>query len=273
MKQCASKILILAVGLFLITFALTSCSSKAQEDSPSAFDSSELIEVKFHNLTVDPRNRQPVVMLADLAEERAFLIWIGIVEARAIHAEMQGVEPVRPLTHDLLENVIQITDGNIERIIITRVEESVFYATILIKQNGSVKEIDARPSDSIVMALKFKSPIFVSRQLFDEMAVSVAGQKEIEETYGITVQELSAELAKYLSFEPGKGVLVSDVRAGSPAEKDGVKTGDIVVEIGNEAVENVISMRNALVKNKSAVEAKIYRKELYLSITLHLKAP
>ena len=271
MKQNPSKILILAVGLFLITYALTSCSSKAQEDSQSALDSSELIEVKFHNLTIDPRNRQPVVMLADLAEERAFLIWIGIVEARAIHSEVQGVEPVRPLTHDLLENVIQKTDGNIERIIITRVEENVFYATILIKQNGSLNEIDARPSDSIVMALKFKSPIFVSRQLFDEMAVSIAEQKEIEEEYGISIQELSAELAKYLSFESGKGVLVSDVRAGSPAEKDGVKTGDIVVEIGNEAVENVISMRNALAKSESPVEAKIYRKEQSLSITLHLK--
>ena len=271
MKQNPSKILILAVGLCLIMFALISCSSKAQEDSPSAFDPSELIEVKFHNLTIDPRNRQPVVMLADLGNERAILIWIGIFEARAIHSEMQGVEPVRPLTHDLLENIIQKTDGNIERIIITRAEENVFYATILIKQNGSLNEIDARPSDSIVMALKFKSPIFVSRQLFDEMAVSIAEQKEIEEAYGISVQELSAELAKYLSFESGKGVLVSDVRAGSPAEKDGVKTEDIVVEIGNEAVENVISMRNALAKSKSPVEAKIYRKDQYLSITLHLK--
>jgi bifunctional DNase/RNase len=212
-------------------------------------------------------------MLADLTEERAFLIWIGIVEARAIHAEVQGVEPVRPLTHDLLENIIQKTDGNIERIIITRVEENVFYATILIKQNGSLNEIDARPSDSIVMALKFNSPIFVSRQLFDEMAVSIAGQEEIEEAYGISVQELSAELAKYLSFEPGKGVLVSEVKPGSPAEGDGVKTGDIIVEIAGEAIENVTLLRNALAKNESPVAVKIFRKEQYLSITLHPKAP
>ena len=271
MKQNPSKILILAVGLFLITFTLISCSSKAQEDSPSAFDPSELIEVKFHNLTIDPRNRQPVVMLADLAEERAFLIWIGIVEARAIHAEVQGIEPVRPLTHDLLENIIQKTDGNIERIIITRVEENVFYATILINQNGSLNEIDARPSDSIVMALKFKAPIFVSRQLFDKMAVSISEQKEIEEEYGISVQELTPALTQYLSFEYSRGVLVSEVQPGSSAEKDGIKTGDIFIEIAGEAVENVISLRAAMAKSESSVAAKIFRKEQYLTIMLHLE--
>jgi hypothetical protein len=271
MKQNALKILTVAVGLCLTAPALTSCSSRAQEDTPPAFDPAELVEVKFHNLTIDPNTRQPVVMLADLGEKRAFLIWIGMFEARAIHSEMKGVEPIRPLTHDLLKQIIQKSEGNIERIIITRVEENVFYATILIKQNGSLKEIDARPSDSIVMALKFKAPIFVSKQLFDEMAMSIAEQKEIEEEYGISVQNLSPELATYLSFESGKGVLVSEVMAGSPADKDGIKTGDIFVEIDSQTVEDIISMRSALAKIESPVEAKIFRKEQNLSITLHLK--
>lgn len=235
------------------------------------FDPAELVEVKFHNLTVDPRNRQPVVLLADLNNERAILIWIGIFEARALHSEIQGVEPLRPLTHDLLKKVIQKSDGNIERIIITRVDENIFYAAILIEQGGSMSVIDARPSDSIVMAMKFKAPIFISRQLFDKMAVSISEQKEIEEEYGISVQELSPELTKYLSFTSGKGVLISEVQGGSTAAADGVKTGDIIVEIGGEAVENIITLRSALAKSQTPVEAKIFRKEQYLSITLHLK--
>ena len=234
-------------------------------------DSSEQVEVKFHNLTIDPRSKQPVVMLADLDEKQAMLIWIGIFEARAIHSETQGIEPLRPLTHDLLKSIIQKTDGNIEKIIITHVAENVFYATIVIKQNGSLKKIDARPSDSIVMALKFKAPIFVSKKLFDEMAVSISEQKEIEEEYGISVQAISPELAKYMSFESDKGVLVSDVEKGSAADKDGIKAGDIFVEIGNEAVADVISLRNTLAKSESTVEAKIFRKKQHLSITLHLK--
>ena len=266
-----SKILSFIVGLCFVASTLVSCSSKAQEEAPSVIDPSELVEVKFHNLTIDPRSKQPVVMLADLDEKQAILIWIGIFEARAIHSETQGIEPFRPLTHDLLKRIIQKTDGNIEKIIITHVEENVFYATIVIKQNGSLKEIDARPSDSIVMALKFKAPIFVSRKLFDDMAVSISEQKEIEEEYGITVQAISPELAKYMSFESDKGVLVSDVEKGSAAERDGIKAGDIVVEIGNEAVADVISLRNTLAKSESMVEAKIFRKTQHLTITLNLK--
>ena len=266
-----SKILSFILGVCIMASTLISCSSKAQEEAPSAIEPSELIEVKFQNLTIDPRSKQPVVMLADLDQKRAILIWIGIFEARAIHSETQGIEPFRPLTHDLLKSIIQKTDGNIEKIIITHVEENVFYATIIIKQNGSLKEIDARPSDSIVMALKFKAPIFVSRKLFDEMAVSISEQKEIEEEYGITVQTISPELAKYMSFESDKGVLVSDVEKGSAAERDGIKAGDIFIEIGNEAVGDVISMRNSMAKSESPVEAKIFRKEKHLSIKLHLK--
>ena len=271
MKQITSKILSHLLGLFLIAAVLASCSSKAQEETPSMTGSTEQIEVKFQNLTIDPSTRQPVVILSDLTEKRAILIWIGIFEARAIHSEIQGIEPFRPLTHDLLKKVIQETDGNIEKIIITHVEDNVFYATMVIKQNDSIKEIDARPSDSIVMALKFKAPIFVSKKLFDELAVSIAEQKEIEEEYGISVQDLSTELAKYLSFESGRGVLVSDVNAGSAADRDGLKAGDILVKIGNAGVEDVISMRNTMAKSESPVEAEIFRKKQFLSITLHLR--
>ena len=271
MKYTTSNFLNPAVWVCLLGFALTACNPKAQEETSKVFDPADLVEVKFHNLTVDPRNRQPVVLLADLNNERAILIWIGIFEARAINSEMQGVEPVRPLTHDLLEKIIQQTDAKIERIIITRVDENIFYATILIKQGESTSEIDARPSDSIVMALKFKAPIFVSRQLFDKMAVSISEQKEIEEEYGISVQELSPALTQYLSFESGKGVLVSEVQPGSLAEKDGIKTGDILIEIAGEPVENIILLRAALAKGESSVAARIFRKAQYLTIMLHLE--
>ena len=271
MTPTISKILNFIVGFCFIASTLAACGTKAQEEAPSAVDSADQIEVKFYNLTIDPATRQPVVMLSDFDENRAILIWIGIFEARAIHSEIQGIEPLRPLTHDLLKSIIKETDGNIERIIITHVEENVFYATIVIQQNGSMKEIDARPSDSIVMALKFKAPIFVSKKLFDKMAISISDQKEIEEIYGITVQTLSPELAKYMSYESGKGVLISNVETGSAAEKDGLKAGDILLEIGNEAVRDVISMRNTMAKSESTVEAKIFRKKQHLTIELHLK--
>ena len=121
------------------------------------------------------------------------------------------------------------------------------------------------------MALKFKAPIFASRKLFDDMAVAIGEQEEIEEEYGVSIQDLTSSLAKYLSFESDRGVLVSDVKADSQAKKDGFEPGDIVVEIDGEPISNVISMQNALAKDKPSVKAKIFRKERYQSITIHLK--
>jgi bifunctional DNase/RNase len=271
MLQNKTKILKSITGIWLLTSILLCCGSKTQEARTVASDDEELVKVKFNNLTIDPQSKQPVVLLADPDEERALLIWIGFFEARAIHSEMQGIEPFRPLTHDLLKRIIQKTDGQIDHIVITHVKENVFYATIMIKQDGSLIEIDARPSDSIVMALKFKAPIFVAKKLFDDMAISIAEQKEIEEEYGISIQDLSPELAKYLSYPSKQGVLVSDVKAESPAARDGIASGDIIVEIGGETVEDVIFLKNSLAKSDSPVKAKIFRKTRYLSITLHPK--
>ena len=266
-----SKIIKSIIGLWLVASVLLCCGSKSQEADPADYDADERVEVKFHNLTIDPQSRQPVVLLSDNNEQRALLIWIGIYEAQAIHSEMQGIEPYRPLTHDLLKRIIQKTNGTIEHIVITHIQENVYYAKIVIKQNGSLVEIDARPSDSIILALKFKAPIFASKKLFEDMAISIGEQKEIEEEYGVSIQNLTPSLAKYLGFESYRGVLVSDVKTDSQAEKDGFETGDIVVEIDGETIADVIAMKNVLAKGKTSVKAKIFRKERYQFITLRLK--
>ena len=266
-----SKIIKPVFGLWLIASVLICCGSKSQEATSAGRNRDELVKVKFHNLTIDPQSQQPVVLLADDSEERALFIWIGIVEARAIHSELQGIEPFRPLTHDLLKRIIRKTKGTIDHIVISHIKENVYYAVIVIKQNGSLVEIDARPSDSIVMALKFKAPIYASKKLFDDMAISISEQKEIEQEYGVSIQDLTPSLAKYLAFESDRGVLVSEVKNDSQAQKDGFKTGDIVVEIDGETIADIISMKNALAKDKTTVKAKIFRKERYQSIILHLK--
>jgi S1-C subfamily serine protease len=139
------------------------------------------------------------------------------------------------------------------------------------ERGGSLVEIDARPSDSIVMALKFKAPIFVSKALFRDMAIPLKEQKKIEEQYGLTLQELTPSLAESFSFGSTRGVLVSDVRKGSRAEKDGIERGDIFVEVGGQTVDGVMFMKDALAKSKTDVGARIFRKAHFLSITLHPK--
>ncbi|MBW2340476.1 MAG: bifunctional nuclease family protein [Deltaproteobacteria bacterium] len=237
--------------------------------TPVPFEQKELLQVKVHRLIADPTSQQPVVFLADSLEERALLIWIDFFEANAISWEIQGIKQGRPQTHELIKRILQKVNGTIHHIVISHIKKNIYYATIVVEREGSFVEIDARPSDSIVMALKFKAPIFVSKTLFREMAIPLEQHKGIEELYGFTLQDLTLSLAKAFSFGSTRGVLVSDVRTGSRAEEDGVERGDIFVEVGEQAVEDVILMKDALAKSETAVKVKIFRKAHFLTITLH----
>jgi bifunctional DNase/RNase len=268
-KKLKKFLLIFKLGLIALIWLCG--QTNAEESSLISDEQKELLEVKVHRIIVDPENKQPVISLSDLHEERALLIWIDFFEARAIYSEIQGIKHIRPLTHDLLASIIQKVNGKIDHIVITHFKENIYYAKIVLKRDDSVVEVDARPSDSIVMALKFKAPIFVSQIVFQKMAIPLKEQKGIEEEYGLIIQDLTPSLAKYLSFGSNRGVLVSDVRKESRAAKDGIKTGDIFVEIGEMEMDDVMSMKDALATSKTSIEAKIFRKSSYLYITLHLK--
>jgi bifunctional DNase/RNase len=254
------------IALVLLIATLT-----AECATSDGIDSDKLMKVKFHNLTVDPQSNQPVVLLADPNEERALIIWIGFFEARAMHSEIKRDVPFRPLTHDLLKQIIQKSNGTIHHIVITQLKENIFYANIVIKQGNEFVEIDARPSDSIVMALKFKAPMYVAKDLFDKMAVSIKEQTENEDEYGLTLQEMTPSLAKYLSYDSEQGVLVSNIKKGSRAEKDGFEVSDILVEIDGQPIIDALSFKNTLIKIKSSAKAKIFRKSQYISIIIQPK--
>jgi hypothetical protein len=239
---------------------MTSLPTQLQQD---------LLEVKIDRLVVDPSSMQPVVLLLDPSGERAMPIWIGPNEAVAIQGELEGTRPPRPMTHDLLENVIRRLNGTVRRVIITQQKDGIYYAIIVLEKDRALIELDARPSDSIAMALKFKAPIFISRSLFNERAVVLQEQKNIEGSYGLAVQELTPLLAESFSFKTGKGVLVADVKEGGRAEKDGIQGGDILVEIGEQKIEDIAAMRSALVKMKGPAKVEIFRKGHFSTLTLN----
>ncbi len=260
------------VGICLVASMGLHQNLWARQFTPVAMGSQDLLQVKVHRLIMDPSSMQPIVFLADPQEERVLLVWIGPCEANALNAEMEGTKAPRPLTHDLAGRIIEKLKGKIQKIIITHVKDGIYYATLVIEREGSVVEIDARPSDSIVMALKSKSPIFVSKSLFAEMSVPLKEEKGGEDPYGLTIQELTSSLAQSFSYKSTKGVLVADVRGGSQAEKDGLQRGDIFIEVGGEVVSDVKSLRNALAKSKPPVKAKIFRKGNIVSLTLNPKS-
>lgn len=125
-----------------------------------------LIEVVVWTLAVDQKNQYPVVILKDAQGERKIPIWIGHQEASVIAMELAGRKFQRPLTHDLLVSMLRGLNGRIQRVEITELRESTFFAKIYVERDGEILCIDARPSDSIALALKAKARIYADPKLF-----------------------------------------------------------------------------------------------------------
>ena len=127
----------------------------------------KMLEVKIEGLALDMTTNSPVVILAPDGLNKVLPIWIGHAEAWGIAMELSGVKAKRPLTYDLLRDVIETLQATVDRVEITELKEQTFYARIHLSINGQVYEIDARPSDSIALALKVKAKIFVNEELFN----------------------------------------------------------------------------------------------------------
>lgn len=133
-------------------------------------------QVRIASLAIDPRSEQPIVLLKPLdeapGEGRLLPIWIGQPEATAILLAVEGIETPRPMTHDLLRDLIATLDSVVERVEITRVDNGTFYAGIVLRSEERRRVIDARPSDSIALAVRTGAPIFVADEVLDEAAVA-----------------------------------------------------------------------------------------------------
>ncbi|MCX6827910.1 MAG: bifunctional nuclease family protein [candidate division Zixibacteria bacterium] len=126
-----------------------------------------MLEVRVDGLALDMTTNSPVVILAPLHINKVLPIWIGHSEAWAIAMELSGIGSKRPMTHDLLKMVIGVLSAEVEKVEITELKEQTFYARVLLKSDGKTLAIDARPSDSIALALKAGAPIFVEEALFN----------------------------------------------------------------------------------------------------------
>ncbi len=127
-----------------------------------------MLEMKVRGLTMDPLTNMPIVILKDLEEERALPIWVGIFEANAIGLEMESVPTPRPMTHDLIKNILEGIDANVSRIVVSDLKDNTFYAEIFLFLNGNEISVDSRPSDAIALALRVDAPIFVAKKVLDE---------------------------------------------------------------------------------------------------------
>ena len=118
-------------------------------------------------LMVDPITNMPIIILRDKDGQRVLPIWVGVFEANAIALQIENVTTPRPMTHDLLKNVIQDLRGRIEKIVVSDLKENTFYALIYLTVGGEMMAVDARPSDAIALALRARAPIFVEEKVID----------------------------------------------------------------------------------------------------------
>jgi bifunctional DNase/RNase len=165
-----------------------------------------LVEVKVQSLALDRTTSTPVVILQEVGGERVLPIWIGPSEATAIAMQLSQMPFSRPLTHDLLCSVMKGLGGDLQKVIITRVESSTYYAEMIVRRNGEVFSLDARPSDSIAVALRVAARIFAQDDLLEEAAIEIAdedvttgtpGDKPAAPTHEVMgPEELEAHLRK-----------------------------------------------------------------------------
>lgn len=142
-----------------------------------------LVEVKIGALIMDPNSNTPIVVLKSIESDTILPIWVGAFEANAIALEIEKIVPQRPMTHDLLRNLIVESGLSVKRVIINDLKENTFYALIEMSGfNDTSIDLDARPSDAIALALRFDCPIFVDQKVIDISAKSnAATENEFEE--------------------------------------------------------------------------------------------
>ncbi|MBD1924631.1 bifunctional nuclease family protein [Microcoleus sp. FACHB-831] len=132
-----------------------------------------MIEMKVAGIALDAVTRSPIVLLKDASERRALPIYIGQDQAKAIISALEKQTPPRPLTHDLIVNILEAWDMTLERVIIHSLQDNTFYAILCVRQGEAKKEIDARPSDAIAVAIRTNTPIWVMEEVIADASIPV----------------------------------------------------------------------------------------------------
>jgi bifunctional DNase/RNase len=139
-----------------------------------------MIELSLVGVRVELPSNQPIVLLREREGKRYLPIWIGVNEAQAIAIALQGIPTPRPMTHDLMKNLLDEVGVNVDRISITELRDGIFYATVQMSRNGSRFEVSSRPSDAIALAVRTGVSIFAAEEVLAEASIDVPDEEEQE---------------------------------------------------------------------------------------------
>ena len=157
------------------------------------------IQMAVGGLTLDPVTKTPIVILKDMDNKLNLPIWIGLLEATAMATELEGIKMARPMTHDLLKNILAEMGGSVKSIEITELKENTYYASIYLSVAGRELTIDSRPSDAIALALRTKSPIYVAKAVLEASSILQQSEEGKEPDFSNVSKEKWAEILEKMS--------------------------------------------------------------------------
>ncbi len=157
------------------------------------------VEMKIRGLMVDPVTNTPIVLLKDIGSDTVLPIWVGVYEANAIALEIEKVTTPRPMTHDLIKNVLTGLDALVHKVVVTELKDDTFFAVIWLEKEGRVVSIDSRPSDALALALRMDCPIFVEEQVLktSKQASSLSERATADELRKLLEGLSDDDLGKY----------------------------------------------------------------------------
>ena len=161
------------------------------------------VEMKVSGLTIDPLTNTPIVILKDLEGKRAVPIWIGLFEASAIATELEKISFSRPMTHDLIRDLLKILEAKVMKIEIVDLRNNTFFACIHLNRNGDTLIVDSRPSDAIALALRVNCPIFIDEKVI-EKSRNIDFAKKVDELDKKKTEELKEFLENLPEEDFGK---------------------------------------------------------------------
>ena len=137
------------------------------------------VEMKIRGLMMDPVTNMPIVILKDVNGSTVLPIWVGVYEANAIALEIEKVTTPRPMTHDLIKNVLVGLESQVRKVVVTELRDDTFFAVIWVERDGRIISIDSRPSDALALALRMDCPIFVEDDVLKSSKVAASNSERL----------------------------------------------------------------------------------------------
>lgn len=252
-----------------LVFLLATIIAAGCARSHASYPTADQVKVEVASVGMDNESGAHFVLLADESRRRTLPIMIGDAEARAIMLELHGIRAERPLTHDLLRSVIEQTGNHVDRVVIGDLRDQTYYAVVYLDRGRY--HVDSRPSDAIALALGVNAPIYVASRLFEPgSALSMPpGLPELGRGLGLTVQELTPQLAAALGEQPHSGVLVSGVGN----EAAGVQRGDIVTTVGSKPIKTLRDFEQSAAEFKPGASVEMTLKHGGVAQSVTIKVP